>query len=70
MNDRERLIQWMQENGRTPSTLAVKTGDTPSSISQMVNGKRDVNDAFKWRFQRAFGHDIAMSIFPLEQDAQ
>lgn len=63
MNDVERLKKWMDEQGLTYRTLADATKDTHSTVHMMLNGRRDINEAYKWRFQKAFGNDVAMSIF-------
>lgn len=69
-NDKERLAKWMEANGYTVRSLAEKTGDTVSSIHQMVKGDRAINSAFKWRFKQAFGNEIADSVFcePIERE--
>ena len=63
MNDRERLIQWMQDKKLTPAALAAETGDTRSLVAMIVNGGRPVGDAFKWRFRQAFGDEAANDVF-------
>lgn len=65
-NDRERLVNWMKANGHDVRSLAEKTGDTRTSVLQMVNGTRTVNSAFKWRLRRAFGNAVADQLFPDE----
>lgn len=70
MNDKQRLLQWMEENGHSYRSLAAATGDTLSSAQQMTNGDRKVNQAFKWRFALAFGFDLAKELFtdePVEE---
>lgn len=67
MTDAERLLQWMKENGYTTRSLAAKTGDTHTNIYYMTGGGRGVNDAFKWRFQKAFGHEEAKRVFGSQQ---
>lgn len=63
MNDKQRLLQWMEANGHDYRSLAIATGDTRSSVHQMVIGEREVNQAFKWRFGLAFGFEVAKEIF-------
>lgn len=63
MTAKEQLKQWMENNGRDYRSVADATGDTYSAVHMMVNGKREINDAFKWRFAQAFGHDVAKSVF-------
>lgn len=63
MNDKERLLQWMESHGLSASAVAEATGDFPSNISMMTKGPRDVNQAFKWRFGKAFGFAVAEQIF-------
>lgn len=70
MDDKQRLLQWMTTKGISKAALAVQTGDTPSSISQMTTGERAINDAFRWRFLRAFGHEEALAVFGQSQPAQ
>lgn len=63
MDERERLLQWMQEKGFSTSSLAESTGDAFSNIHMMLKGDRKLNDAFKWRFAVAFGWDEAVTVF-------
>jgi hypothetical protein len=65
MNDRERLVQWMQENGYDTRRLALVTGDTRTNIHWMIkpDEPREINQAFKWRFREAFGNDEADRVF-------
>jgi hypothetical protein len=63
MNDKQRLAQWMKDNGYSTRTLAAKMGVSHTGIHLIANGPRPVSDAFKWRFKRAFGGKIADSLF-------
>lgn len=63
MNDKQRLLQWMADNQIDAASLARATGDVRSAISMMTVGRRDINQAFKWRFGVAFGFDVAQQIF-------
>ena len=63
MDERERLVQWMKIKELNSYALARDTGDTKSSISMIVNGRRSVSDAFKWRFRKAYGDDEATRVF-------
>jgi plasmid maintenance system antidote protein VapI len=63
MDERERLVQWMKIKGLNAYALAKATGDTTSTVSMIVNGKRSVSDAFKWRFRKAFGDSEATKLF-------
>lgn len=63
MSEKQRLIQWMEENGHNYRTLADATGDTYSTIHMMTKGDRAISDAFKWRFQKTFGHEEAFKVF-------
>jgi hypothetical protein len=63
MDEKQRLLQWMQEHGHDYRSLAAATGDTYSNIHMMTNGKREINDAFKWRFKTAFGDKEANKVF-------
>lgn len=63
MDDRQRLLQWMEANEVGVSQLARTTGDFKSSISYMIHGHREINQAFKWRFGKAYGFDVAEQIF-------
>lgn len=63
MNDKQRLLQWMETHGLTVGAVAEATGDFPSNISMMTKGPREVNQAFKWRFGEAFGFDVARQVF-------
>jgi plasmid maintenance system antidote protein VapI len=70
MNDKERLLQWIKEQNISAARLANATGDHASAISMMTVGPREVSQAFKWRFGKAFGFDVAEQIFidePLER---
>lgn len=67
MNDRERLVQWMRENGYTNGTLAAKMGEVRHTIYYMTKGGRPVGDAFKHRFYVAFGHEVSEQVFPTNQ---
>jgi hypothetical protein len=50
--------------------VAEATGDTLSTIIMFVNDDRRVNQAFKWRFQEAFGYEEAQSVFGATPEAQ
>lgn len=63
MNEKERLVQWMQERGFDTETLAAATGDSYSTVYMITKSDRRVNDAFKWRFTVAFGFDEAIAVF-------
>ena len=63
MDERERLVEWMRLKGKTSYAVAVATGDSTSNISMIINGKRSVSDAFKWRFRIAYGNAEANKIF-------
>lgn len=67
MNDKQRLIAWMEENGHDCRSLSLATGDTYSNIHMMTKGDRHPNDAFKWRFQETFGHEVAMQVFGTQE---
>lgn len=70
MNDSERLLKWMRENKYSSRTLAAKIGVTHTGIHYMTGGNRPVSDAFKWRFQEVFGHEIADELFRPESGHQ
>jgi transcriptional regulator with XRE-family HTH domain len=63
MSDKQRLRQWMEQNGYDYRSLAAATGDTRTSIHMMVYGNRSVNQAFMWRFANAFGFNEAKKVF-------
>jgi hypothetical protein len=61
--ERERLVTWMNENGYRETTLAAATGDFYNNIKAMLKGDRRVSQAFKWRFEDAFGNEEANKVF-------
>lgn len=65
-DDRERLVQWMKDNGYDYRTLAAATGDPVSQVHMITSGARSVSDAFKFRFFRAFGQEELNKAFGME----
>lgn len=69
MNDRERLLQWMEVNDVDAKTLTERMGVTRAYTSMIINDKRDINTFFKWKFSEAFGHEIAAQLFSRQDEA-
>lgn len=70
MNDKQRLLQWMHDNGYSTRSLAAKIGVSHTGIHYMTSGDRPVSDAFKWRFKKVFGAEIADSLFPSKDEVK
>lgn len=64
MNDRERLLQWMSQNGISHASLAESVGVTRALISMIATGDREVSGNFKMAFRRAFGNEAVDRVFP------
>lgn len=59
---RRNLRAWMK--GRISNQeLANELGFSPVYVSYLRTGKRDISDAFCWRFTSRFGPDAAAEIF-------
>ena len=52
MNQIERFLE---EKSMTQTKLAEVLGYDVSYVNQVINGKRPITDAFRWRWMEAFG---------------
>jgi hypothetical protein len=63
MTDKDRLQEWMRENGYTLKTLAPVVGISYNTLWRMVVERPDVGDRFITAFIRQFGCDEAVRVF-------
>lgn len=59
----ESLERWAAAKGFDIDELAAVMDESYSTIYRMFKQQRPVNDAFKWRFAKAFGWDEAQNVF-------
>ena len=59
----EQLIEWMQLNGHTNSSLAAAMGYSYEYIYKLAAGERPVTEGFRWRFAKTFGWEEAQRVF-------
>lgn len=59
----QRLLEWMEANGYTDSTLAEATGDFFANVNAMTRGARRISQGFKFRFGERFGDDERNRLF-------
>lgn len=50
-----KIKDFLAQNDMTQAELAAKLGYNEAYISLIVHGKRKPKDAFRWRWQQAFG---------------
>lgn len=62
-SDRYRLLVYMRSNGLSNGEMSTRMKLTPSYISHLTGGKREITDAFRWRFFEVFGKQAAFSVF-------
>lgn len=61
--ERTRFVAWMKANGYNFNSVAAATGDFYTTVQMMVEGKRRISQAFKWRLRHAFGNRVVDAIF-------
>lgn len=49
------IKEFMQERGYTQAELAEKLGYSQPHIANLINGKDQVSDKFRWRWVKVFG---------------
>jgi transcriptional regulator with XRE-family HTH domain len=49
------IKEFMHEKRLTQAELAEKLGYTQPHIANIINGKAEINDKFRWRWLEAFG---------------
>lgn len=49
------ISQFLKDKGMTQRQLADQLDYDLSYVNQIINGKRKPTDAFRWRWQEAFG---------------
>lgn len=67
----ERLKAWMGANGHDSKSLSRALGYHGDYARRIVTGKKSVGRSFRWLFARAFGDELAESIFdePISADS-
>lgn len=50
-----KIPEFLREHNMSQGELARRMKVDPSLISRVVNGKRPINDAFRWRWVETFG---------------
>ena len=63
MADVERLTAWMDRNGYSMKRLADELGMSYDGVYQALIVRKRVGEAFRWRFARRFGMDVAERVF-------
>mgnify|MGYP005858787231 CR=1 FL=1 len=59
----KKLDAWMTSQGYTDRMLAERLGVDPSYVWYIRNGKRNLSDAFRWKFATQFGVQFANRLF-------
>ena len=57
------LREWMRGSKVSSKEMAADLKFTPLYISMIRNGRRNISDAFKWKFIARYGTGAAQQIF-------
>lgn len=63
MSEQDKLLQWMNENGYTVSTLAQETQMSYDGMYQALHVRKRISAGFRVRFTERFGSSVAAQIF-------
>lgn len=50
-----KIDEFLAEKGMTQTELAARLGYDLSYVNQIINGRKRITDAFRWRWQNEFG---------------
>lgn len=50
-----KIKSYLDEHNMTQGQLAARLGYDLSYVNQIINGRKRVTDAFRWRWQNEFG---------------
>ena len=65
-----KITEFLAEKSMTQAELAARLGYDLSYVNQIINGRKRVTDAFRWRWQNEFGAKAQRYLNGDDQDAQ
>ena len=64
-----KINEFLAEKSMTQTELAARLGYDLSYVNQIINGRKRITDAFRWRWQSEFGAR-ALRVLNGEDDAK
>jgi len=63
-----KIDEFLAEKNMTQTELATRLGYDLSYVNQIINGRKRITDAFRWRWQEAFGAKAQSYLNGSDQD--